>query len=129
MDSCPPARITWLSPARMDCAASITALSPEPHTLLMVSAETWSGRPALIAACRAGACPTPPCTTLPMMTSAMSCASIPDRATASRRAMAPSSGAESDARAPRNLPMGVRTALTITGVVRGSRAISIISSL
>ena len=34
--------------------ASITAFRPEPQTLLMVIAGTMSGRPALIAAWRAG---------------------------------------------------------------------------
>src|SRR5256885_11315291 len=42
------------SPARIAWAASITALSPDPHTLLMVSAGTVPGRPAWIAACRPG---------------------------------------------------------------------------
>src|SRR2546430_2021119 len=38
------------SPARIAWAASITALSPDPHTLLMVSAGTVPGRPAWIRA-------------------------------------------------------------------------------
>ena len=46
----PPATITWASPARMDAAPSITALRPEPQTLLMVVALTESGNPALRAA-------------------------------------------------------------------------------
>ena len=59
IDSMPPATAISMSPVRMPCCASITALRPEPHTLLMVSAATWSARPPLSAACRAGAWPTP----------------------------------------------------------------------
>ena len=70
--SCSPCRrptISSASPARIAWAASITALRPEPHTLLTVKAAMVSGRPALSAACRAGFWPTPACSTLPMMTS------------------------------------------------------------
>src|SRR6266850_952161 len=35
----------WASPALIACAASITALRPDPHTLLMVSAGTDRGLP------------------------------------------------------------------------------------
>ena len=55
MLSMPPATINWASPARIACAASMTALRPDPQTLLMVSAATVGGRPAWSAACRAGA--------------------------------------------------------------------------
>ncbi len=72
MDSMPPARSTFASPALMACAASITALRPEPQTLLTVKAATETGSPALSAACRAGFCPTPACSTLPMITSSTS---------------------------------------------------------
>jgi len=37
--------------------------------LLTLAAPTVSGRPLRKAACRAGACPTPAATTLPMITS------------------------------------------------------------
>ena len=111
------------SPARIDCAASMTALRPEPQTLLMVTADTVAGTPALIAAWRAGACPTPPWTTLPMMTSCRSPASIPARSTAARMATAPSSGADSGDSPPRKRPMGVRAAETMTAV-RSSDAVS-----
>ena len=47
MDSMPPATTTSASPSRTACAASITALSPEPHTLLIVSAPTVVGQPGL----------------------------------------------------------------------------------
>ena len=40
MDSMPPATTTSASPVGMPCAASITALRPEPQTLLMVRAAT-----------------------------------------------------------------------------------------
>src|SRR5262252_130492 len=53
--------------------------------------------------------------TLPMITSSIACASTPERCTAARIAVAPSSGAVSGARPPRNLPIGVRTAETMTG--------------
>src|SRR5213083_1919518 len=44
MDSMPPATTTSESPAAIPCDASITALSPEPQTLLMVRAATEGGR-------------------------------------------------------------------------------------
>ena len=47
IDSMPPATATSASPAAMPCAASITALRPEPHTLLMVSAATGVGQARL----------------------------------------------------------------------------------
>jgi len=47
------------------CAASATAFSPEPHTLLMVIAATRGAQPPLRAAWRAGFWPRPACTTLP----------------------------------------------------------------
>jgi hypothetical protein len=120
MDSIPPATITRASPARIAWAASITALRPEPHTLLMVSAGTVSGTPPSTAAWRAGACPTPACTTFPMITSSMSSGPTPERSTAVRTEMAPSSVAERGESPPRKRPIGVRTALTMTAVVFGS---------
>ena len=54
IDSMPPATATSMSPVAMPWAASITAFSPEPQTLLMVSAATRSCRPPLSAAWRAG---------------------------------------------------------------------------
>src|SRR4029453_12088792 len=114
IDSIPPATAMSMSPARMPWSASITALSPEPQTLLTVSAATWSGRPPLRAACRAGFCPRPADTTLPMMHSSTVSASTPARRMASATTSAPSCGAVKDLSAPRNLPVGVRTALTMT---------------
>ncbi len=104
----PPATTRRASPARIAWAASMTALSPEPQTLFTVRAGMVAGSPALTAACRAGACPAPAETTLPMMTSSTSAVSIPDRSAAARTAMAPSSGAERGDRPPRKRPIGVR---------------------
>src|SRR5258706_9773556 len=106
--------MTCASPALIACDASMTALSPDPHTLLTVTAETLAGIPALSAAWRAGAWPVPPWITWPMITSCTSAAGTLDRLSAARMATAPSSGALNGERAPRNLPMGVRAAPTIT---------------
>ena len=51
------------SPARIEFAASITALSDEPQTLLIVTAGVESGKPAPNATWRAGAWPAPACNT------------------------------------------------------------------
>ena len=40
IDSMPPATAMSMSPVAMPCAASMTAFSPEPQTLLIVSAAT-----------------------------------------------------------------------------------------
>src|SRR5262245_60966652 len=114
IDSMPPATATSMSPTRIAWSAIITALSPDPHTLLIVSAATRSGRPPLSAACRAGLWPRPAETTLPRMHSSTISGSMPARRTASRTTIAPSSGAVNPFSTPRNLPVGVRTALTIT---------------
>ena len=45
MDSIPPATMTLYSPARMLLAAIMTALSEDPHTLLMVVAGVLFGIP------------------------------------------------------------------------------------
>jgi len=55
IDSIPPAMITPYSPAAICDEASMTALRPEPQTLLMVVQGTLRGSPAPSAACRAGA--------------------------------------------------------------------------
>src|SRR5207247_2133408 len=110
----PPATAMSMSPVAIPCAASITAFSPEPHTLLIVIAATRSGSPPRSAACLAGFWPSPAVTTLPMMHSSTRAGSIPARRTASATTSAPSCGAVKSLSAPRNLPVGVRTALTIT---------------
>ncbi len=57
MFSMPPAQIISASPALMICAARLTALKPEPQTLLIVKAVVSTGIPALIADWRATFCP------------------------------------------------------------------------
>src|SRR5208282_1826237 len=114
MDSMPPATTISDSPVITACAARATAFSPEPHTLLMVIAATSGGSPPPSAACRAGACPSPAETTLPMMHSSTCFASISARRTASATTFAPSCVAENDDSPPWNLPTGVRTALKMT---------------
>jgi hypothetical protein len=88
-----------------------------------------SGTPPFIAACRAGAWPTPPLTTLPMMTSSMSPASMPARSTAARIAMPPQLRRAQRREPAQKRPMGVRAPLTITAVRRGSVMCSPRSSL
>src|SRR5690606_21616820 len=58
--------------------------------------------------------------TCPRITSSTSDGSMPARSTAAWIAMAPRSGAVNGARPPRNRPIGVRAALTITAVRDGS---------
>ena len=50
MLSWPPASTISESPSRIDWAASITAFSPEPQTLLIVIAGTAFGSPDLMTA-------------------------------------------------------------------------------
>ena len=114
MLSIPPATTSSASPARIAAAASMIALRPEPQTRLIVVAGVVSGRPAVSAAWRAGACPAPACSTWPIRTSSTSAVagSRPARSTAARIATAPSSVAGTPASAPPNLPIGVRAADT-----------------
>src|SRR5881397_2269220 len=114
IDSIPPVTTTSTSPARIIESAISTARIEDAQTLLIVSAGVSFGRPAPIAACRAGAWPAPACSTWPMITYCGSCGSTPTRSSAARIATAPSSGASWDARPPPSLPKGVRTAETIT---------------
>src|SRR5262249_39264228 len=99
----------------MPCEASPTAFKPEPQTLLTVIAATRWGSPPRSPAWRAGFWPRPACTTLPMMISSTCWGSIPARRTASATTLAPSSVADKGARPPWNFPMGLRTALKMTG--------------
>src|SRR4029453_2133535 len=121
----PPATTMSTSPVAIPCAASMTAFRPDPQTLLMFSAATWSARPPPSAAWRAGFCPTPALTTLPMMHSSTIAGSMPARRIVSATTMEPNWGAEKSFSAPRNFPVGVRTALTMTEFLisgfRGSR--------
>ncbi len=59
MDSMPPATYRSPSPARIEAAANMIALRPEPQTRLMVVAGVVSARPARRSAWRAGAWPDP----------------------------------------------------------------------
>ena len=73
-----------------------------------------------IAACRAGAWPSPATTTFPMMTSATLAGSTSDRSRAARITTPPSSGAVREDRPPRKRPIGVRPPPRITGVLASS---------
>ena len=114
IDSMPPVTMTSWSPARIIGSAISTARIEEAQTLLIVSAPTSFGIPAPIAACRAGACPTPACRTWPMITYSTSFGSSPARSSAALIAIAPSSGAWYAASPPPSFPNGVRAAETIT---------------
>src|SRR5262245_52682232 len=114
IDSMPPVTTSSTSPARIIESAISTARIDDAHTLLIVSAGVSFGRPAAIAAWRAGAWPVPPWSTCPMTTYCGSCASIPTRSSAARTAIAPSPAAGHAASPPPSLPNGVRTAATIT---------------
>src|SRR5688572_6629853 len=123
MLSMPPHTATSMSPARIACAASITALRPEPHTLLTVKAPTESGTPPRRAAWRAGFCPSPAASTQPRITSSTAAGSTRARRRASATASPPSSVALKPASEPWNLPIGVRQALAMTtSCIGGLRA-------
>ncbi len=104
----PPATTIWADPALIRSWATIAACMPEPHILLRVVACTCSGRPAPMAAWRAGAWPRPADSTLPMMIWSIACGSTPARSTAALTAVDPSWVAFTVERAPWKLPIGVR---------------------
>src|SRR5262250_1874068 len=112
----PPATTISDSPVCTACAASATAFNPDPQPLLIVIAATRGSQLPFSAACRAGFCPSPACTTLPRIASSICLGSSPARRAASATTLPPSSGAEKPASPPWNLPIGVRTAERITGV-------------
>ena len=91
IDSIPPVTITSASPARTIASAISTARIDEAQTLLIVSAGVSFGRPAPIAAWRAGAWPAPPWSTWPMITYCGSSASSPIRSIAALITIEPSS--------------------------------------
>ena len=124
----PPATTISDSPSATACAARPTAFKPEPQTLLMVIAATRGSSPPRSAACRAGFCPSPACTTLPMMTSSTCLGSIPARRTTSATTFAPSSVAGSGESPPMNFPIAVRTALSMTGCCMSVLLTSLFSS-
>ena len=120
IDSMPPATAMSMSPAR-------DALVGEHHRLQARAADLVDrergdviGQAAVerrlprrvLAEARAT-------TTLPMMHSSTIAGSMPARRTASATTSAPSSGAVKPLSAPRNLPVGVRTALTMTDFTHG----------
>ena len=122
MFSIPPATTSSLSPALIDCAASITPLSPDPQTLLTVNAPTLTGIPAKMADCRAGFCPNPAETTLPIITSSTCFDWTLALFTDSPIAMAPSLGAGIPTRLLPNFPMAVLHAERMTA--SGMRKVS-----
>ncbi len=76
----------------MRSAISIARID-DAHTLLIVSAGTSTGMPAPTAAWRAGAWPTPACSTSPMITYSTSSGAMSTRSSAALIAVAPSCGA------------------------------------
>ncbi len=121
----PPATTTSASPALISAAASMIDFIPEPQTRLIVVALVVGGRPALSAAWRAGAWPTPAWSTWPIRTSSMGVPSgSPDRPTAARMAVAPSSVAGVVLNPPPNFPIGVRAALTRYVCPLGARSLA-----
>ena len=91
IDSIPPATITLWSPDRIIWSAISTARMLDAQTLLIVSAGSETGRPAPIAAWRAGAWPAPPWSTWPMIAYSTSSSATSTRSSAARIAIAPSS--------------------------------------
>ena len=75
-----------------------------------------------MAAWRAGAWPTPACSTSPMSTYSTSCGATSTRSSAALIAMAPSCGAAKSLRPPPSFPKGVRTAETMTERVTSERS-------
>src|ERR1051326_708007 len=119
MLSMPPATTIFELPARMASWASMAAFMPEPQTLFTVVQGTRCGNPAPIAACRAGAWPTPAGSTQPMNTSSGASELSPARATAADIATPPSSGAATLLNWPCREPMGVRAAPAMTTISGG----------
>ncbi len=113
-----PVSITpaWIRPATrcVDCWAD------EHWASMVVPAVCW-GRPARSHARRTRALDcSPACVTQPPMTCSTSAGSTPARSRTARYVAARVSWACSPARWPRRLPMGVRTAATMTGVPMSS---------
>jgi hypothetical protein len=77
---------------------------PEPQTLLIVVAPVACGRPAAIAAWRAGAWPRPAGSTQPMITSDTASAGTPDCSSAALIAVAPRVGAGTPVNWPSSAP-------------------------
>src|ERR1700754_993814 len=114
IDSMPPATTTAAEPALIRSCPSMMAFMPEPQTLLTVVAPVLTGIPALIAAYSAGAWPRLAGSTQPTITSLTSLAAIPDCSRAALIAVAPRVGVGTPVNWPRNEPMAVRLAPTMT---------------
>ena len=115
MFSAPPPMATSQSPSRMACAAETMACRPEPHSRLTFIATVSLGQPPLMVATRdrymsLGSV----LTTWPNTTCPTSLPSRPARAIDSRTTSAARSVVGTSFRAPPNVPMAVRTALTTT---------------
>src|SRR3954453_2571371 len=117
----PPATIgPERSPTRTYWSARPTARRLEAQTLLTVSDGTSFGMPPLIWAWREGTWPCPACRTCPKTTCSTCSGATSARSSAPRIAVAPSSTASTDARAPPIFPNGVRAVPRMT--VFGMRA-------
>jgi hypothetical protein len=92
----------------------MTACMPEPHILLIVVQPVLSGIPEAREAWRAGACPNPPGSTHPMITSCTSAGCNPDLSMAALMEIAPSSGERTELKEPIIPPIGVRAEPAIT---------------
>ncbi len=114
MLSIPPATTTSVAPTVKLSCASMTVFIPEPHTLLTVDVGTPFGTPAAIAACLAGACPTPAGRTHPMRTSLPSSGLTLASARAPDIALASKEGALKEVKKTLIPPMAVRAIPTIT---------------
>ena len=93
--------------ATLDSLGVDRALALAPRAIWFDDEE---GNRDLLAACRAGACPTFALSTFPMNSSCTSSGAQRARSSASRTASAPSAGADIDDSAPLRAPMGVRAA-------------------
>eukprot|EP00964_Phaeocystis_antarctica_P130994 scaffold94867_cov63-Phaeocystis_antarctica.AAC.2 len=132
----PPATTTSAMPSWICCAPSTIAFMPDEHTLFTVVQITESGSSAALAACRAGACPMPADSALPIQHCSTTDAGTPAcgaacgwrwigqawwleyqvRLTRFKQpviAVAPSLAAGTDASEPPKPPMGVRAAATM----------------
>ncbi len=114
IDSTPPAMATEASPRAMEREAWMTASRPEPHSRLTVTPGTVTGRPASRTAIRATSrLSSPAPLASPKTTSSILAGSREGvRSTRARTTCAARSSGRTPAKAPPNLPIGVRTAST-----------------
>lgn len=102
MFSIPPATCASAIPSWIFMLAMLTAFNPDAQTLLIVVDSTLVPSPANMAAWRAGACPTPPWSTLPIYTSLISSCGTEERSMAALIACEPRTGAGTVVNAPLN---------------------------